>query len=184
MRFINIILAITLCVSPAFAGEATVDLDKVAMLTPTGGDASLYGPRVALHFSLPEVVDGGEIVSAELYMPIDLSNVEVEGETILEVMAQNITAGWTEQNASWANPWTESGGDLDSLSFYSYTINITDDEVIRLDLTEFVRSIVQDDADNYGLMLMPFKHDQEIFELPQNTAAVIKNAAQLNIVFE
>jgi len=184
MRLINVILILAVSFSLALADEVTVNLDQMALLTPALEDADSFSPRVAIHFSLPEALTGVEVLYAEIFMPIDLSNTNAVGDLSLEITAQNITTEWTEGDADWSGPWDEAGGDLDSLSFYSYTFSLADADEIHMDITEYVKSIAAPDADNFGLMLTPFKHDQNVFRLPRNIVSLFRNSAQVKIIYE
>ena len=184
MRLINIILVLAVSFSLASAGEATLDFDQVAYLAPTLEESNTVSSRIAIHFALPEALDGAEILYAEIFMPIDLSNIHAAGDLTLEIMARDITTEWTEEDADWSSPWDETGGDLDSLSFYSYTFTLADADEIHMDITEYVKSIAAPDAYNFGLMLMPVKHDQNVFHLPRYIVSLIKNSAQIKIIYE
>ena len=103
-----------------------------------------------------------DIIYAELYIPFDFEGVEIEGSLLLELLAYDITTDWTEEGAAWDEPWTEPGGDIDTLSSYTYSIIINDDDV-HMDITRFVQAVLDEELDNCGLMLVPLKYDLPVF---------------------
>jgi len=177
-----IIIAIVLFAVSAYADDVTCELDRVALLTPSQEDPGDYGSRIAVYFDIPDTVSGTSIVYAELTCPLDFSNVEVDGELILEFQAFNITSNWTD-NADWDSPWTDAGGDIDSSTFYTYTLTMADTAHICMDVTGFVRDAVEGNATSYGMMLIPVKHDVNVYNIPQAFATVIENSAEVRIVY-
>ena len=177
MKVLNILLVFSVCLTVAMAGEVTVNLDRVALLNPAPNQENDSGNRLAIHFSIPEEVASSNIVYAELTIPIDLSQVNYEGDDILEIQARDITDDWTEEDANCFS-------DLDSNSFYSYTINMQNDRAMYMDITEFVHNQVDGELDNFGLMLVPFKYDQQVFNLPRAVISLIRNSARIKIIYE
>ena len=84
MRFVNILLIVAMGFSLAIAGEVTVDLNRIALLTPGQNEQDDYSSRIAIHFTMPDDVEDSDIIYAELLIPLDFSNVEVEGGNILD----------------------------------------------------------------------------------------------------
>jgi len=177
MRLISILILVVVCFSWAVSGEVDVNLDRAVLLMPDNEDPDIYSPRIAVHFSLPEVIDGADITFAELYVPLANIEFQYNGNGVLEIQAQNISSSWSEENGADFN-------DIDNSTFYTYTIDLSDGEDIHMDVTEFLKSITSEEADNFGLMLMPIKLDQHEFHLPRNIASRIRNSAQIKIVYE
>jgi len=177
MRLISVLILAVMCFSWAISGEVAVDLDRAAMIMPDNEDPDIYGPRIAVHFSLPEVVDGADITFAELYVPLANIDFQYDGDGILEIQAQNISSDWSEENAADFN-------DVDSSTFYTYTIDLSAGEAIHMDITEFIKSLASEEADNFGLMLMPIKLDQNVFQFPRNIISLFSNSARVKIVYE
>jgi len=184
MRILNILLILALACSIVSAGEVTVDLDRVALLVPSPQDANEYSSRIAIHFTLPDEVEGSDIIYAELHVPLDFSGFEIEGNLILEFQAHNITTDWTEENADSDGHWSEPGGDIDTLTFYTYTITIDGEADVFMDVTKFVRPIVESGSDNFGMMLIPIKHGRLVFHIPQRLITYFRNSAQLRVVYK
>ena len=183
VRLLKILLILTLVCSVATAGEVIVGLDRLAFITPPPQDADEYSSRIALHFSLPDEISGSDVIYAELQIPLDFSNIQIEGALILEFQAHNITSDWTEQNADWDSPWTEPGGDIDTLTFYTYTITMDGETDVFMDVTKFVRPVVENNTDNFGLMFIPVKHDLPVYHIPQGLISYFQNSAQVKIIY-
>jgi len=184
VRLLNILLILALACSFVSAGDVTVDLDRVALLVPDQEDADEYSSRIAIHFTLPDEVEDSDIIYAELHVPLDFSGFEIEGNLILEFQAHNITTDWTEENADWDSPWSESGGDIDTLTFYTYTITMDGEADVFMDVTKFVRPIVESGSDNFGMMFVPVKHDRLVFHIPEALVTYFTNSAQLRVVYK
>lgn len=184
MRALSILLAVTIGAIPALADEATVGLDRVALIVPPYEDMPHYSSRIAIYFTLPEQVSDREIIYAELFIPLDLGGVEILGDSLLDMEAYDITSEWSEDNVSWDSPWSEPGGDIDSLSSYAYTITLQQSEDIHMDIRRFVRSIVDGDVVNHGLMLIPLKYDQPAFHFHRNIDSYIRNSTQVRITYK
>ncbi len=184
MRALSILLAATIGVVPALADEAIVGLDRVALIVPPYEDMPGYSSRIAIHFTLPEQVSDQEIIYAELFIPLDLRGVEILGDSLLDMEAYDITSDWSEENVSWDSPWSEPGGDIDSLSSYAYTITLQQSEDVHMDIRSFVRSVVKGDIVNHGLMLIPLKYDQPAFHFHQNIDSYIRNSTQVRLTFK
>lgn len=177
MKAISTLIMLSLCAAWAIAGEVTGNLDRVALVSPPLNQADELSNRIAMHFALPEGAQNAEIIYAELNFPIDLSQAEYEGDAMLEFQAHNISSDWTEENP-------DCFAAMDDSSFYTYTINMANDRAVHMDITEFVRSLAGGDAENNGLILIPFKYDQDIFNLPSEIISPIRNSAQLRIIYE
>ncbi|MCD6160789.1 MAG: DNRLRE domain-containing protein [candidate division Zixibacteria bacterium] len=182
MRIIFTILIIAISFAFVSADEVTVRLDRAVFIIPDQESNDEASSRIAVHFSLPEAVNNSDIIYAELHIPLDFTNADIDGDNILEIQARNITTNWTVENADWDGPWTDEGGDLDTTTFYTYTITMDGETDIFMDVTKFVRAVVEDGSDNFGLMLMPYKYDQEVFHIYQNALSEIRTSAQLRVV--
>jgi len=147
MRVLSIILTILMSFSFVLAGNVvTVDLDRLALLVPSQEDANTHSSRIAVHFTLPEEVEDSKIIYAEILIPLDFSNVEIDGNRTLELQAYNITSNWTEQDT-----WNSLAEDIDTLSFYTYTITMSGESHVFMDVTKFVKPIIESNATNFGL---------------------------------
>jgi hypothetical protein len=178
----NILLIVLLGFSPAIAGEVTVDVDRLALLEPAQDDYDSLSSRIAIHFNIPDSLEGKKVIYAELLIPLNFSNIDIVGERILELQAHNITSEW-DGNAGWNAPWENAGGDIDTLSFYTYTLKMEGETSVYMDVTHFVKPIIESNTDNFGLMLIPIKHDQNVFHIYRGVYNQIANSARLKIKY-
>ena len=178
-------ILLILLVVMAGAEEITVRLDRIAVLDPSQEDADNFNRRIAIHFSLPTQLDSvdADIVYAELHIPFDFSGMIIDRNATLELQAYPITTAWIDRDADWQSPWSSRGGDLDTLSFYTYTINVSDGPDVFLDLTGYVKAVVEGRAENFGLMFIPNMHEQRDYDIPQNLVQQIVDSARLKIVY-
>ncbi len=184
MRVLNILLILALGIVLVNADEINVDLDRVALIIPDQEDWNEFSSRIAKHFSLPDEVNGKEIIFAELYISLDFGEYEAVGDSILEIEAFDITTDWAEENTDWDTPWSDPGGDIDTLSSYTYSIMIGQSESVYMDVTRFVRSLVEDEQENFGLMLIPYKYDQPIFHIYGDIDTQIRGSAEVRLTFK
>jgi len=180
MKTIIWLIVACLTSSIALGEEVVINIDRMAVLVPDQGQ---FSNRAAIHFAIPEAVYGREIAEAVLQCSLDFTGIQGQGDSVLEFLARDVTTDWTE-TATWSSPWFTPGGDVDTLSFYSYTITMSPAADIFMDMTAFVRSVAQDGRENYGLMLMPFKYDQPDFNVPVNIFQAIGASAQIRIVYQ
>ena len=124
-----------------------------------------------------------QIVYAELHIPFDFTGMIIDRNATLELQAYPITTSWIDGDANWQSPWSTCGGDLDTLSFYTYTLNYAGDTDVFLDLTEYVKSVIEGGAENLGLMFIPNMHEQRDYDIPQNLVQQIVDSARLKIVY-
>lgn len=184
MRVLNILLILALGVTSVFAEEITVNLDQVALILPDQEDYLEYSSRIAIHFTLPDEINSKEIIYAELYIPLNFGEFETVGDSLLEIEAFDITTDWNEKNTDWDSPWSDPGGDIDTLSSYTYSIMIGQSEDVYMDITRFVRSLVEDEQENFGLMLIPYKYDQPIFHIYGDIDTQIRGSAEMRLTFK
>lgn len=184
MRVLNILLILALVITSVMAEEAIIELDRVALIVPEQEDWNEYSSRIAIHFTMPEEINGKDIIFVELYIPLNFGEFDVVGDSLLEIEAFDITTDWAEENTDWDTPWSEPGGDIDTLSSYTYSTMIGQSENVYMDVTRFVRSVLEDGHSNYGLMLIPFKYDQPVFHIYQNVDAQIRGSAEVRLTYK
>jgi hypothetical protein len=180
MRKILAILIIFVLIAPVVAEEVTVDVSRIALLNPPQNETDTESDRIAVYFNLPEEVEGNRILYAEIVANLDFSNVDIAGETKLELQAYNITEDWSSDNPA----WNALADDIDTLSFYTYTFDMSAESAVHMDVTPFVEDITGGRVDNFGLMLIPHKLDQWAFQINQRIVSQIQEHAQLRIVYQ
>ena len=182
MRTYLAVLIAILSFVTAFADEAVVDLGRVAMITSNLNTTVKDNDRVAVYFDIPKEVMGKEIVFAELKCLLDFKGFKVEGDPNLDFMAFNITRQWT-QGTDWKSLSKTGSSDIDTTTFYNYTLTISDTAAISMDITEFVVDVVEGKVSNCGIMLVPMKFDDKAFNFPRDFENVIKKNAKVKITY-
>ncbi len=177
MKAIITILILALS-SFALSGEIIVDLDRVQLLTPDENDMETRSSQIAVYFDIPDSLDERRIVYAGLAINLDLSNLYDDGSRKIELQAYGITSDWTE-----ADTWNSLADDVDSLSFYTYTFEISDSSRIFMDITNYIKEVAEAGNTNFGLMLIPHKFDQWAFHVNQAVVNRIESNARVRIVF-
>jgi hypothetical protein len=184
----NKILVATLVIALPLicAGEqVSVNLDRIAVITPNSNNASTQNTLAAIHFSMPRIPDSSRIIYAEIIIPLDFSGMRINGDSILEFLAYPIAHEWTPES-NWNDPWTTRGNDLDTLSSYSFSITMgnRDRSKVYLDVTPFVQETKANVRQNFGLMLFPQQTSEMAFHLPQSIIQQIANSAVLRITYK
>ena len=180
MKAIFISLAIILLSLSAIADEITVDINRIALLTPPQRDGESESNRIALHFDIPDSLSGKHIVYAEIIADLDFSNVDNNENTSIELQAYNIGSNWDTDGADWNN----LADDIDTLNYYTYTFDISNESKVFMDVTGFIKDIIQGKRDNFGLMLIPHKFDQWAYQIDSSIVSQIGANARLRIVYD
>jgi hypothetical protein len=180
MKAIFISLAIVLLSLSAIADEITIDINRIALLTPPQRDSETESNRIALHFSVPDSLSGKHIVYAEIIADLDFSNVDNDKNTSIELQAYTIGSSWTAEEAD----WNSLADNIDTLNYYTYTFNISNESKVFMDVTGFIKGISHEDRDNFGLMLIPHKLDQWAYQIDRSIVSQIEANAQLRIVYD
>jgi hypothetical protein len=182
----KIFAAILVLIMPlvCMAEQVSVNLDRIAVISPNPNNASAENTLAAIHFSLPRIPDSARIVYAEVVMPLDFSSTRIAGDSIIEFLAYPINHIWTPES-NWNDPWGTRGNDLDTLSSYSFTITIgnRDRSRVYLDVTNFIQEIRVSARQNFGLMIFPQQAGETAFHLPQTIIQQITNSAILRITY-
>jgi thiamine phosphate synthase YjbQ (UPF0047 family) len=74
--------------------------------------------------------------------------------------------------------------EMDTLLSTSYTVDLANDSTIFMDITDYIKGVVEDDAINQGLMFIPNKFEQRAFHLNRNIVNQIENNARVRIVYQ
>ena len=173
MRTILTILWILSHSSVAIADETSTTFDRCVVLNDSENQTA--ESKLAIYFDLPESVDETEVIYVEI--EFDLTLQAPQGSSIFELRAYPLLSNWTEQSI-------EYDALTDSLSYGSYTISIGDQDDFHIDITEFVREIVEEERTNYGLMFDADLLGDSYIRVPANTGNAIKTNAVVNIIYK
>lgn len=176
MRCIILLLA-TLIAAPALYGaEVSVNLDRCVVLNAEDDDSA--ESVIAMYFELPEEATNKQIIYAELYIPVSIENQQ--SDSLFEFRLFPIFADWTENEIDF-----ESGEDItDSLTVGSFTISFGEANEFYIDITSFVREIVEGERTNYGLMAVADLLGDANIRLPENLDGPIRTSARIRIVYK
>ena len=180
MRTIIAIMIILAFAMPVIAEEISVDIDRIALLTPSSIDRASESSQIAVFFEMPVEVEGANVFYSEIIINLDFSSIDIVGDDKIELQARNITESWSAEDAN----WNSLADDIDTLSFYTYTFDMDDDTEIHLDVTMFVMDVVQGNTSNFGLMLIPHKFDQWAYQIDPSIVSQIGANARLRIVYD
>jgi hypothetical protein len=165
---------------PVIAEEVTVNIDRVALLTPPPEEMDTESNRIAVFFEMPVEIESANVFYSEVIINLDFSGISIVGDDKVELQARNITDSWSAEDAD----WNGLADDIDTLSFYTYTFDMDDDTEIHLDVTMFVMDVAQGSINNYGLMLIPHKFDQWAYQIDPSIVSQIGANARLRIVYD
>lgn len=129
----------------ASAGEATFSLDAPVVIANEAGQFRMLVKSQDL-----ASIQGLLVTSAHL--EFTLPGVALPAP--LEVEVYPLSRSWDATNATWQQPWTEPGGDVDPEFFSVSTLAAARPAtVLRLDVTPMVRAMAKGDKSNYGFVL-------------------------------
>ena len=173
MRTILTILWILSLSIVAIADETSTTFDRCVVLND--GDNQTAESKLAAYFAIPQAVYDKEIIYVEI--EFELSLQAPQGSSVFELRAYPLLSDWTEQNI-------EYDAVTDSMSYGAYTISIGDQDDFHIDITEFVREIVEGERTNYGLMCDADLLGDSYVRVPANVGNAIKNNAVINIIYK
>jgi hypothetical protein len=176
MRYL-IVITILLAISPVlYAAETSVSLDRCVVLNDSEDETA--ESMVAMHFNLPEVVSGKEILYVELNFSFSLQNQN--DSPLYEFMMFPATGAWSEETID----YDEAVDLADSLMTGAYTIRLGNSNEFHIDITNYIFEIVKEERTNYGLITITDLLGDDNLQLPTNIGSAIKNNAGVRIVYK
>lgn len=123
--------------------------------------SSQFG-RLLFRFDLPQQLDRVVIDYAEL---VFTATPDTGSGYICLMGAYPVTRGWTSDNISWSETWTNTGGDYADSIYSTCVIRTSTDRPTRMDITDIVQMWANGDLANYGLILMPLEDSGRFLKL-------------------
>jgi hypothetical protein len=168
------LLALSVCV---LAEEITIPVTEYSIISD-----SIDNPRLVTKFTVPQEITDTTLVFAEIRFSI---TPQFSTDSILQFYCIRLSTEWTPNNVSWSSPWTNPGGDYDTLMtpamFATTEVGI---QTAYFDITEIVRDWLRGNATNNGLIFKlqdghtsGFALDR-LPELPNNAIASVKIVTQ------
>jgi hypothetical protein len=111
------------------------------------------GLRILAKFEIPDSILSSRIITANLAFDADLP-VE-DADTTLWLTLAPITTDWDEQNVGWDTPWTNPGGDFDTLETVSFFLNPTESGTHLMDIKKILRHMQKENLPNNGFIFIP-----------------------------
>jgi len=173
MKTFRIIGLLLIAAPLVMAAESIVNLDRCVVLN-IADDASAAS-RIAMRFALPTEVQGKEIVYSSLRFT--LPDLELNREVLMEIAVFPILQEWSEDEIDY-------DGVIDSLSIGSFTIKLGANSQFDVDITPYVRQIVQDGRSNFGLMGTAQPLGDLNVQIPENADVYIANSAEVKLVYK
>lgn len=159
----------------ASAGEATFALDTPVVITNLAGQFRLLVKSQEL-----ASIQGVLVTSAHLEFTLPGMALPVP----LEVEVYPLGRSWDATNATWQQPWTEPGGDVDPEFFSVSTLAAARPAtLLRLDVTPMVRAMVKGDKSNYGFVLSIPRARGEGFRPQELTRLGGLTSGQMKVTF-
>jgi hypothetical protein len=161
----------------ALAEEITFPVTEYSVFSD-----SIDNPRLVTKFTLTEGLADTMLVFAEISFDII---PEFSSDSILQFDCIRLTTEWSPNNVSWSSPWTNPGGDYDTLMTPTmFATTETGAQTAYFDITEIVRDWLRGNATNEGLIFKlqdgltsGFAIDR-LPELPNNAIASVKIVTQ------
>jgi len=145
------LLGFLLCglfLSVSSLGAATLEI-PIAEVTKLSPPDTLQAGRFLLRFPLPGELDGATIDFAQLEITLGIEQAENRPVT-LECCA--LVTDWDVETVSWAEPWSNPGGDLSDSNKTVFTFYSGGKVFCRADITYLLQAWANGEA-NCGLIL-------------------------------
>jgi hypothetical protein len=155
---IALIALVGLWLFSSYAEKTAITLSDFAVIVPEGQSVPR---RVLFRVSLPDGLDGKQIDFAELSFDI----ASLPGP-YLEIEVYPLACSWEAQSVTWSSPWQNPGGDYDETDVVLVAIAV-EGSVVKghADVSDIVRSWVDGDRTNHGIILVCSKEFPGDFQL-------------------
>lgn len=167
-RLLLTLAALTTFLLPSVsAEEIQIYVNNYALIDDGNGHS-----RALMRFEIPEAVTDSNLVFAEFSFAMVPYLVE---NGLLRVDCYAVTTDWNLSDVRWDFPWQIQGGDFDdNLSSMFTTIN-TSQEIGYFDLTNIVKTWLNNGAANFGLIFIvpaDISSSYQIQNLPDPPGAI------------
>jgi hypothetical protein len=154
--------------------------NQVNIIRPSANEVnSALGPRILIKFNLPREIYQTETGYAEMVLPLYLPYAN--GDSLVGFEAYILQRDWTE-NSGWNNPWRNAGGDFDTTMKVENSVFCGNNNLLKLDMTEFVKTWVSDSTTNYGIIIIPRLQNLNSFRAFPNITGQIRSSVNLKII--
>ena len=175
MRYLAIAMIVLALASLAWGAEDTLSLDRCVVLNSSSHqDAE---SKVAIHFAIPEELNGKEIIYAEMFF--DLPAFRLHEDSLFEIRFYPLLAEWSENDLTFDN----CEAITDSMSAGLFTVKLADTNSFHFDLTSYIREAVEGDRENFGLIGQADLLGDANLRLPGNLNDRIRNVARIRVIY-
>jgi hypothetical protein len=168
------LLALSVCV---LAEEITFPVTEYSVISD-----SIDNPRLVAKFALPQEITDTTLVFAEIRFGI---TPQYSTDSILQLECIRISTEWSPNNVGWSSPWTNLGGDFDTLMTPAmFATTEVGTQTAYFDITEIVRDWLKNTTPNHGLIFIAPEGltsectIDQLPELPNNAIASMKIVTQ------
>lgn len=148
---LSVLTALSLLLATNVSNGETVLFGVEDVHTISDGTGSI---RLLLRFENLERLNGRKILYAKLYLDVDQDTCT---DPFNELAVYPITKDWTPNSASWNAAWDSLGGNLGTDYLAIAPLDIGNDGLTEILITEVVQSWVNGSAEDYGLALVPIE---------------------------
>ena len=130
----------------AFADENIVEINSAIVIrSPDNSDFHvLMKPQI----EFPDTT----MVVGRAFLNLTASPL-TDDTTFISIRLHPITTDWDPGNVSWDSPWTDPGGDFDSVLYAEKMITLPNNQEIRIDFTDLCMRWADGRLPYYGFML-------------------------------
>lgn len=175
MRYLLIAIVVLALSAGVMAEQITLSLDRCVVLNNSNRQDA--DSKVAIHFVLPQELQGRDIVYAELLF--SLPSMRLRADSLLLIRFYPLLTEWSESDINYDG----SEAFTDSMTAAVNTVQLADSSSLNFDLTFYIKDIVDGQRSNLGLIAKANLLGSENIRLPDGLNNRIRNQARLKIVY-
>ncbi len=176
MKYLLIVIVVLSLCAGAMAEQTTLSLDRCVILNSSNRQNS--DSKVAIHFILPQELQGRDIIFAEL--SFSLPALRLHADSLFLIGFYPLLADWSEGDISYDG----SEALTDSMTAAVNTAQLADSTSINFDLTFYIKDIVDGHRTNFGLIGKANLLGNENIRLPDALNNRIRNQATLRVIYK
>ena len=161
MRIQNIIQAVAVLAILFLSGAAIAE-EMTLPITSYAEIINRSDVRLLVNIPIPDEIEDSNLTFAELRFGII---PRLAGDSILTINCHAVTSTWSPDNVGWNVPWLNPGGDFEPDEFTFFTTASAENGEIQFDITETIRSWLNGNRPNFGLIFIIPERISSRFEL-------------------
>jgi hypothetical protein len=176
MKYVIAIIGILALSLSAFGAEINIGLDRCVILNSVS-DNSLP-TKIGLHFTLPDTLSGKEIIYAEMTGSLSVHHAGLD--SLFELYFWPLLTDWPNE----AYDYTSIEAITDSMGAGNYTIRLGDSSAFAIDITGFIRDVVEGVRINYGLIGTADLLGDSNIRLPEEVGQRLRDIVRIRITYK